>query len=507
MAEATREQLKAQIEALRAQGAAQAAQGAAQAVEIECLRGVVADLEGVVADLRGVVADLEARVGKSSKNSSLPPSSDSPKDRAEATTTRAQRRAQAKEQRRDELTRRRGKQRGAPGQNLAMAEHPDEVIEHEPTNCTFCGESLCGASSEGFEGRQVFDTPRPVLTSVEHRALSKRCVCGQLTKGTFPKEATAPACYGPNVRASALYLLFGQHLSVERTAEALSALLGADVSTGFVASLATEAAGGLVGFMNEIRRRLASSAVVCADETSDQVRTETWWFHVASNELYTYLFASPSRGKSAPDEAGVLGSFGGVLMHDRLAMYFKYEQSTHAICGAHLLRDLAAVAADVEQGWALEMKDLLTEMNTAAHGARALGLPALSAEELAAFMSRYDAIVAAGLAATTEPKGRTRYKTERDASNLAWALKKLRAEATRFASDLVVPFTNNEAERSLRMAKLHRKISGCFQSDEGARAFATIRSYLATARKHNVGALDVLAQLFGGEAWMPPRTT
>ena len=57
------------------------------------------------------------------------------------------------------------------------------------------------------------------------------------------------------------------------------------------------------------------------------------------------------------------------------------------------------------------------------------------------------------------------------------------------------------------MAKLHKKISGCFQSDEGARSFAIIRSYLATARKHNVGALDVLAQLFCGDAWMPPVIT
>jgi transposase len=486
MSETTREQLEAQIEALRAQGAAQAA-------EIE--------------RLTRLVADLKTRLDKSSKNSSLPPSSDSPKDRAEATKTRAERRAEAKEQRKDELTRRRGKQPGAPGQNLAMRIHPDLVVEHEPTNCTSCGEDLSDASAEGFERRQVFDTPRPVITSTEHRSLAKRCTCGQLNKGPFPREATAPASYGPNVRASALYLLHGQHLSVERTAEALSAMLGVDVSTGFVASLATEAAGGLVGFIDEIRRRLRSVAVVHADETSDQVRTETWWFHVASNELYTYLFASPTRGKSAPDEAGVLGSCAGVMMHDRLAMYFKYETSTHAICGAHLIRDLAAVGVEPDQGWAVQMTDLLTEMNTAAHDARSRGLAALSGDQLAAFLGRYDDIVEAGLAANTTPTGPKRYKIERDAFNLASALKRLRAEATRFATDLVVPFTNNEAERSLRMAKLHRKVSGCFQSDDGARAFATIRSYLATARKHNVGALDVLAQLFRGEAWMPPSTT
>jgi hypothetical protein len=57
------------------------------------------------------------------------------------------------------------------------------------------------------------------------------------------------------------------------------------------------------------------------------VRTDKWWFHVVSNDLYTYLFASPTRAKSAPDEAGVLGEFAGVMVHDRLAMYFKYDHA------------------------------------------------------------------------------------------------------------------------------------------------------------------------------------
>ncbi len=65
----------------------------------------------------------------------------------------------------------------------------------------------------------------------------------------FPPEAKTPTSYGPNVRAATLYLLHGQHLPVEQTAEAISAMLGADVSTGFVASLAGEATRGLSGFM------------------------------------------------------------------------------------------------------------------------------------------------------------------------------------------------------------------------------------------------------------------
>ena len=122
-------------------------------------------------------------------------------------------------------------------------------------------------------------------------------------------------------------------------------------------------------------------------------------------------------------------------------------------------------------------------------------------------MSSYDALVAAGLAANPEPSGRKRDYLERKSYNIAVALRDHREEATRFAKDLSVPFTNNEAESSLRMAKLHRKISGCFQGDDSAQHFAAIRSYVATARKHGVGALEVIARLFNGDVWMPPLTT
>jgi len=237
------------------------------------------------------------------------------------------------------------------------------------------------------------------------------------------------------------------------------------------------------------------------------VRTKTWWFHVASNEAYTLLFASATRGKAAPDAAGVLGRFSGVMVHDRLAMYFKYKTADHLICGAHLLRDLTAAGVRWNQSWAGELSSLLIETNEACHAARAKGRKRLGRKALAEFLSSYDVLVEAGLAANPEPENRERNYLERKSYNVAVALRDRREEATRFALDLSLPFTNNEGERSLRMAKLHKKISGCFQADDAARHFAAIRSYLGTARKHGLGGLDVLGQLFRGEVWMPPATT
>lgn len=477
---------------------------------MDALRAENTDLRRRVEEMAREIADLKRRLGLNSRTSSMPPSSDAPGAAAEATKSRAERRAEQRATRKDDA-RRRGKQPGAPGQNLKRSEQPDEVLEHEPDRCTSCGNDLAGADEEGHETRQVFDTPDPKLICTEHRSVRRRCPCGKLNSGAFPSEATAPACYGPNVRAQTLYLLHAQHLSVERTAEAMSEMLGVDVSTGFVASLLPEAAGKLrrSGFLGALKALLIDAEVINVDETFDQVRTVRWYFHVAATELYTYLFASSTRARSAPDQAGVLGLFRGVMVHDRLPMYFSYANASHGICAAHLLRDLASVSAvDSQRPWAEAMAELLREMIKATGTARAAGRTRLSPRALEAFLARYDEIVEQGLAANPEPPAwRKRSRHEADSFNLATAFKKLKTEATRFAKDLSVPATNNEAERSLRMVKLHAKVSGVFQSERHAECFGEIRSYIGTARKHGVGALHVLGMLFRNDVWMPPATT
>ncbi len=284
-------------------------------------------------------------------------------------------------------------------------------------------------------------------------------------------------------------------------------MLGVSVSTGFLASLAPEAAGALSGFIEELKTRLRHRPLLHVDETSDQVGCDAWWLHVACDDRFTYLFADKTRGKAAPDKAGVLPGFKGVIVHDRLSMYFASSDATHALCGAHLIRDLASVAHRPSQRWAKKMRELLLEMNDAAHAARQRGASTLGRRKLKAFLDSYDALVKEGLDANPPLVSRERNSLERESYNLVLALRNRRSEATRFACDLSVPFTNNEAERSLRMAKLHAKISGCFQSADHARHFAVIRSYLTTARKHGLSGLDVFGRLFREDPWISPAIT
>ncbi|MCA1704606.1 MAG: transposase, partial [Actinobacteria bacterium] len=123
-----------------------------------------------------------------------------------------------------------------------------------------------------------------------------------------------------------------------------------------------------------------------------------------------------------------------------------------------------------------------------------------------AFGTRYDALVADGLAANPNPpSGRRRTSLQRQSFNLATAFDNHRQAILRYMYDLDVSFTNNQAERDLRPVKIHRKISSCFRSQAGAERFAHVRSYLSTTRKNDVGALDALTCLFNGDPWMPPQ--
>ncbi len=134
--------------------------------------------------------------------------------------------------------------------------------------------------------------------------------------------------------------------------------------------------------------------------------------------------------------------------------------------------------------------------------------PRIEQPQLSSFLTRYDDIVASALAANPEPaSGRKRNTVERESYNLAVAFGAHRDAICRFATDLRVPFTNNQAERDLRMAKLHRKISGCFRAPHGAERLAAVRSYISTAAKHGIDALDVLVALFAGTPWTPTSTS
>ncbi|MGH2769093.1 MAG: IS66 family transposase [Actinomycetota bacterium] len=435
------------------------------------------ELKAVNEQLLARLEKLEAELHRHSGNSSKPPSSDTVAQRAAQNARRAKWKKKPKAQP--------GKQPGSKGKHLVPLADPDLVVRHVPAVCPACGAAMDQTPVVSVERRQVFDIPEPKVVVTEHLAERRRCTCG--------------------ATAAATYLLVRQHLPVGRTAELLADVMGAPVSTGWLAGVPAEAAQGLEGFLADARGRLSRAPVLHVDETGARVSGSRRWLHVASTDLVTLLHCHDKRGVEATDALGVLPAFGGVAVHDRWKPYWRYG-CTHAICGAHLLRDLGAVAEIPSQtAWAEAMATVLLEAKQAATRAAVAGDPAVDHHEREHLRHRYDEVVAQGIAANPTPirwSGRT--PLERQGYNLAVAVRDHKDEVLRFLDDLRVPFDNNQAERDLRMAKLQQKVSGCWRTPEGARSFCAVRSYISTAAKHGVHALDVLALLFAGSPWMIP---
>jgi transposase len=471
---------------------------AVQAAVIAELRVANAEQARLIATLQARVAELERRLGKdssNSSNSSKPPSSDGLGKPARA-VRRAAERAEG---------RRPGKQPGAPGAHLAQVATPDEVVWHAPDRCGGCGADLAGAAVVGVQARQVFDLPLLRLLVSEHRVQRRRCACGSTTTAAFPAHARAAACYGPGVRALVAYLCVHQHLPIDRVAQLLADVLGAPLATGTLAAVVAEGARGLDGFVESVRAGLTTAPVAHFDETGARVAGRLHWVHSASTSLLSLFTVHPKRGKVAMDAARVLPGFGGVAVHDGWAPYWRYQHLTHALCGAHLLRELEGLVGEPGQDWAVGMAELLVDVKLAGDRARAAGLRRVDDDARARLRVRYQRLLADGRAANPPPaRGRRPGRARRSpAANLLARLDAHRDEALRSLDDTRVPFDNNQSERDLRMVKLQQKISGCWRTLAGAEAFLTLRSYVSTARKQGMNPLAVLRQLFEGHPWLP----
>ena len=261
----------------------------------------------------------------------------------------------------------------------------------------------------------------------------------------------------------------------------------------------------------EIKQRLKQSEVLHVDETGLRVEGGGSFVHVASTARLTHYACDTRRGKAAMDEIGILPAFRGTSVHDGWPAYTYYYQCRHALCGAHLLRELTYIEESHphQRGeWAAPLAQLLVEMKVAVEGARGAGRAALTEQERDEFFRRYDRLVRRGLELNparttrrrrTEPGATAKQERGRipqsEARKLAARFESRREEVLRFLTDFQVPFDNNQAERDLRMVKLQQKIGGCFRSGEGAREFCRLRSVISTARKQGQAVLDSLEKV------------
>jgi len=457
-------------------------------------------------------AELERRDAEAveprrdSHNSSLPPALDLPAAKAANSVRRTK-------SLRRKTGRRVGAQPGHRGATLARVGRPDRVVTHVPQSCRRCAAALADGAVVAVERRQVFDLPPVRVEVTEHRAETRRCsACGERTRAEFPRGVRAPVQYGEGVRARAAYLHQYQLLPSARTAEAMRELFGCAISPGTLHTARGQCAAKLVGAEERIKAALRGSEVLGADETGLRVAGRGGWVHVARTERLTHYGYEARRGRAATDAIGILPEFEGTCVRDGWYAYDEYRRCRHALCGAHLLRELVYVGevSPDQRQWAEPLIKLLLEAKAATERAREAGRGELGGEVQAKFTRRYDRLVRRGERTNPPPIKEkpdpelpkfkvVRVRRPSPVRPLLTRLRERREQVLRFMADLSVPFDNNGSERDLRMVKLQQKIGGCFRTEEGAAAFCRIRSYLSTARKQGWGVLAALERAFRGK--------
>ena len=465
----------------------------------------IAGLEARVAELREQLDAALRAASRNSGNSSMPPSSDDLPGRRPP--GRKERRAAE----RADKKRNRGKQPGSPGAAMRWRK-PDKVVDHFPEGACGCGLDLAGAADLGVvRSYQQQDVPEPCpVIRYQHDLHRARCACGRVHVAARPAGVPdAPLSVGPRLSAMAVYLSVFQHVPVERAQALIADLTGGVLSAGFVHSCLRKAAGLVAEPVRLIRMLIAASPVAGFDETTlrSGPAGEKRYVHGAFTELYS-AFHLGTRSLETMKEAGILPFFSGIVVSDRYQGYYSDSWKTfagHQACAAHLLRDFEDCAETYPgAGWPEQAQRALRGLIQAWHAAREQGLPAIPAADREPLELEFRRAVAVGLSAVPRIPGPKTTVKQKPGRELLEFCRDRRDDVLRFTTDTTVWPTNNISERGVRPLKTQQKISGRLTSDDVTQDRLDIRGYIDTARKHGLGAYEVLHQLMAGNPWLPP---
>ncbi|MGH3782613.1 MAG: IS66 family transposase [Pseudonocardiaceae bacterium] len=488
----------------------------APAPSYEELAVLVVGLVARVESLEVENAELRRRVGMDSRNSSALPSKDS-------IGAKAQRRADRSSRERS-ADRKPGGQPGHQGSGLAPSVTPDRTeTVPVPVDCA-CGADLTEAAEAGMGWSQVWDIPPILLEKVHYLLPRRRCgCCGKITTAVPPFGAAGTVAYGPNANAAAILLASEGNVPIERTAALMAMMLGAPVSTGFVARAVERFAQRLAeaGFDDAMKQALRAEEVLCADETPTNViskNTDTHGKPVPGaahavtvrtpDARLVWYAAMGSRSKTAISDLQVLEGYPGYLVRDDYAGWHQFDPQLAGVqqCAAHLIRHAKGVLElhPTQQKWAGEVIAVLREAAAAVATATTEGHDHLDPALLADLRQRYDHAIGWGM---TTNQHRDWVKGNHPGYNLAKRLHNKADQVWLFTRNLIVPWTNNSSEQALKGPKRHQAVSGYWHTLTTLADYCRGRSYLVSARNHGVRPIDAIHAALTGSPWLPTVST
>lgn len=478
--------LQARVTVLETENSELKAENLSLKQENTILLAKIAVLETANQELKRENEDLRSQLKQNSKNSDTPPSAEG-YAKAPALPKPSG-----------------GKRGGKPdheGKTLLRVAKPDIILVHHAANCDCCGRQF-GLADVTMIGqkRQVFDMPEPKLIVTEHQMGIVTC-CGRAQVGSFPTEVSAPVQYGVRIHAFTVLLNTAFRMPFKKIGDLTQTLFGQTINPNTITLSLEKVYDLLEPVMEALLVLLLHSKVVHLDETGMRVEGALHWCHTACNELYSYIFVHKQRGKAAIESEGsfMIKKYRNYVVHDCWKAYFAFTDCSHALCGAHLLRELTGL---VEKGskWAKTMHQFLLKLYYASDKGKNVAPERIKGKK---WTDEYDQICAAADKEEPPPTATTKGKFKHTKGrNLLNRLVTHKAAVVAFATVEEVPFTNNCAEQNIRHVKIKQKVAMSFRTFHGAAVYARIQSFIATTRKLKQNTFHELCNLLQGKKYL-----
>lgn len=368
------------------------------------------------------------------------------------------------------------------------------------TKCDICGQDLRSTLCQHTERRTKIDIVfEKVIEHVD--AEVKHCKsCDSTVKGKFPSDMPGPLQYGNGLKAYIISLLVCQMISLNRAQKMVKSLIGEVIAEATLLKFILRFHLALASWEAASIELLLKNPAMNVDETSLRADKKNHWIHVYSAGDITLKFLHRKRGTEAIEEINIIPRYSGTIIHDCWASYLAYDHCDHGLCGSHIVRELTCIIESNGYRWASNMKTLLLETCKKVSKRK---MKRLSEKQYANLQKRYRIIISRGEAELPaippKPNGKRGKMAKSDAHNLWERLRDWESSVLLFAKKSDVPFTNNRAERDLRMAKVKQKVSGCFRKELYAKAYCRISSYLQTMANKGHNPLIAIQMALAGE--------
>jgi len=369
---------------------------------------------------------------------------------------------------------------GHPGRGKVRST-PDKVVKVSLDRCPACQRSLSHHPEVETTAHQTVEV-EIVTRTVEYQRVRKYCPrCGKRVTAPAPEEMPSGR-FAPEVEALSSYFHFRHHIPQQRLLEVLRDVFGVSMSKGKLNTILTAPPAQIQAFYETLAQQLATQEVLGVDETGYRVCKHTHWLWVFQNAHLTFFTLEPSRGSRVLQ--AVLGKvFEGTLVSDFFSAYNRI-QARKQKCNAHLLRELKYILEkEPELDYAARLLQLILDAKTLAEQ-RKNYLPLAYQTGVTRLKLRREALLQEPLPQSS------------DSRRIQKRLRKYQEDIFRFLEDETVPFDNNGAEREIRGAVIHRKVSACFRSEKGPKAFAQLTSFLQTSRKRGQNIFQRLVEAY-----------